>query len=334
MRDAKQRARIEDVSFDTVIVDEAARANPLDLMIPLIQADRRIVLVGDHNQLPQILEPDVEREFNADLRQRLSESLFQRLFASLGKPGAPVQRVVRLNTQFRMHPELGTLVSRHFYDGALRSPQPAEKFQHSLPGYGTAAAAWLDVPAGPEYGRRSKLRPVEAKAVAAEVDRLLQAAPNLTFGVITFYSDQRDKIWAELERRHLAEKPDRGPYRPVAKLLYDQDRKRRDRLLVGTVDAFQGKQFDVVLLSTTRCGPRDDQPPEPSDPKYPRWVARRYGHLILRNRLCVAMSRQQRLLVAVGAAGMFEPGYAPASLAPLTDFLLMCRRGAPHGHLA
>src|SRR5262249_49951977 len=83
MREAKQRTRIEDVSFETVIVDEAARANPLDLMIPLIHAERRIVLVGDHNQLPQMLEPDVEREFDADLRQRLSESLFQRLFTAL-----------------------------------------------------------------------------------------------------------------------------------------------------------------------------------------------------------------------------------------------------------
>jgi AAA domain len=338
MRDAKQRARIEDVSFDTVIVDEAARANPLDLMIPLIHAERRIVLVGDQNQLPQMLEPDVEREFDADLRQRLSESLFQRLFVSLGKPGAPVARVVRLDTQFRMHPELGSLVSRHFYDGELENGRPAEDedFVHGLPGYGSAVAAWLDVPAdrGPEYGERSKCRPVEAAAVAAEVERLVRAAPRLTFGVITFYSDQRDEIWAALKGCKLAERSDRGTYRPVEKLLYDQDGNRRDRLLVGTVDAFQGKQFDVVLLSTTRCGPRHERVPAPADPQYRRWVGRRYGHIVLRNRLCVAMSRQQRLLIAVGAAAMFEPARAPAALAPLTDFLAMCQRGAPHGHLA
>ena len=39
--------------YDTVVVDEAARANPLDLFIPLAKAKRRIILVGDHRQLPQ-----------------------------------------------------------------------------------------------------------------------------------------------------------------------------------------------------------------------------------------------------------------------------------------
>jgi hypothetical protein len=46
MADAKGESRVDEVVFDTVIVDEAARANPLDLMIPLIHASRRIVFVG------------------------------------------------------------------------------------------------------------------------------------------------------------------------------------------------------------------------------------------------------------------------------------------------
>jgi superfamily I DNA and/or RNA helicase len=175
---------------------------------------------------------------------------------------------------------------------------------------------------------------VEAKALAAELDRLLAVAPDLTFGVITFYSDQRTEIWAALQDLKLAERTDRGGYRPVEKLQYNAAGDRLDRLLVGTVDAFQGKQFDVVLLSVTRCGPRHDKVPGPEEPEYRRWAGQRYGHLMLRNRLCVAMSRQQRLLIAVGAAAMFDPGQAPAALEPLTDFLAMCRRGAPHGLLA
>ncbi|MEZ1842827.1 AAA domain-containing protein, partial [Pseudomonas putida] len=35
-----------DIEFDTVVIDEAARANPLDLFIPMSMAKRRIVLVG------------------------------------------------------------------------------------------------------------------------------------------------------------------------------------------------------------------------------------------------------------------------------------------------
>lgn len=48
--------------FENVIVDEAARANPLDLFIPMTQARRRIILVGDQNQLPHNLEPVLEKE--------------------------------------------------------------------------------------------------------------------------------------------------------------------------------------------------------------------------------------------------------------------------------
>ncbi len=43
-------------NFPTVIVDEAARANPLDLLIPVTQASERVILVGDHRQLPQVID--------------------------------------------------------------------------------------------------------------------------------------------------------------------------------------------------------------------------------------------------------------------------------------
>jgi superfamily I DNA and/or RNA helicase len=242
---------------------------------------------------------------------------------------------VRLNRQFRMHPELGDLISRHFYGGELSNGRDAADFVHGLPGYASAVAAWIDVPGGqgPEYGRRSKTRPAEAKVVAAELQRLLEAAPDLTFGAITFYSDQRDAIWRELTRLDLAERTERGGHRPVEELGFNAAGDRLDRLMVGTVDAFQGKQFDVVLLSTTRCAPRHDHVPAPGDPGYRRWAAQRYGHLVLRNRMCVALSRQQRLLITVGAADMFDAAKAPAALAPLTDLLAMCRRGAPHGRM-
>ncbi|NCA70994.1 MAG: hypothetical protein EOM91_12980, partial [Sphingobacteriia bacterium] len=47
---------------------------------------------------------------------------------------------------------------------------------------------------------------------------------------------------------------------------------------------------------------------------------RRFGHLMSPNRLCVAMSRQKRLLVAVGDAGMLEGPGAPEAIGPLVAF--------------
>lgn len=334
MADAKGEDRVDNIVFDTVIVDEAARANPLDLMIPLIHAGLRIVLVGDHYQLPQMLEPDVEREFEPDTRKLLAESLFERLFKGLAKPGVPVQRVVTLDHQFRMHKVLGDFVSRNFYGGQLISPRPDGDFVHGLARYGHAVAAWLDVPpdAGPEArsGDGSRSREAEAAVVADEVARLLEESPDLSVGVVAFYSAQVGLISRKLYGRHLLEREGKDYVLPE-RLRYDSKGERMDRLLVGTVDAFQGKEFDVVLLSTTRCGPRGEVPPVAGSPDYNRWVARRYGHVTLQNRLCVAMSRQQRLLIAVGAASMFEAGLAPSAVSPLTDFLGMCRAGGPHG---
>ncbi|MFC5946648.1 AAA domain-containing protein, partial [Micromonospora harpali] len=85
--DSSEMHRIVDAPlpvFDTVIVDEAARANPLDLMIPLACARKRIVLVGDHKQLPHALELKLERELRRTNRistsSDLSRSLFERWF--------------------------------------------------------------------------------------------------------------------------------------------------------------------------------------------------------------------------------------------------------------
>jgi hypothetical protein len=306
--------------FDTVIVDEAARANPLDLMIPMARARRRIILVGDHKQLPHMLDPEVERELTKVEergRDRLAESLFKRLvdlWELGGEDGH--RRFVRLDTQFRMHPVLGQFVSDVFYDKELRSARPAAEFTHGIKRYGEVPAAWISVPRGdgPETRRGTSLtRPAEASAIADELDRLLNEHPGLTFGVIAFYSAQVELIWEQLGRRNLAEK-ESGAWTPVARLRHGLDGVPLDRLRVGTVDAFQGMEFDVVYLSVVRSA-------QGGRPGTDRST---YGHLMSPNRLCVSMSRQRRLLVTVGDEAMFGPA-APVGVKPVTYFLQLCR---------
>ncbi|MEU8476364.1 DEAD/DEAH box helicase [Streptomyces hygroscopicus] len=336
-------AKDGEVLFDTVIVDEAARANPLDLLIPLTKATRRIVLVGDHMQLPHMLEPDVERAMEEQRRigelKLLRRSLFEQLFTLLREDthdgSAGPRRAVRLNAQFRMHRVLGAFVSDNFYNRTLESPRPDSEFVHGLDGYDGKPAAWLRVPhaAGREVAGRSKARPVEARAIAKEIARLAPGRPDLTFGVISFYASQVQLIWRALEAEGLAVRGGRG-YRPVEILMRDDRNQERTRLQVGTVDAFQGKEFDVCFLSVTRSRPvppemgRLKAPGHPRHDRYATWVREAYGHLVLRNRMCVAMSRQQRLLVAVGDDELFEPATAPPEVAALTDFRRICFAGA------
>ena len=138
MADAKSG---EDTVFRTVIVDEAARSNPLDLLIPMSLAERRIILVGDHRQLPHLLEPDIEREIERsaqeETRSALQQSLFEKLFTELRKreKSDGVKRTVTLNTQYRMHPLLGRFVSEQFYEPygeGFGSPRTEEEFSHDV----------------------------------------------------------------------------------------------------------------------------------------------------------------------------------------------------------
>jgi superfamily I DNA and/or RNA helicase len=163
----------------------------------------------------------------------------------------------------------------------------------------------------------SRTRHAEAAVIAAEIAALIERHPNLTFGVISFYAAQVTEVWKELKKAGLAEFTEAGGWRPVPRLCRDEDGAPLDRLRVGTVDAFQGMEFSVTYLSTVRsCAPaaRTD-------------VKRAYGHLTVANRLCVAMSRQQRLLAVVGDDDMFGPG-SPQAIAPLAAFLELCRKGA------
>lgn len=326
MADAKSG---EDTVFRTVIVDEAARSNPLDLLIPMSLAERRIILVGDHRQLPHLLEPDIEREIERsaqeETRSALQQSLFEKLFTELRKreKSDGVKRTVTLNTQYRMHPLLGQFVSEQFYERygeGFDSPRAEEEFAHDVSlenGISLAGkvAAWVDVPHnfGPESNDRSKRRPVEARRVAQAAYAVVSKYPELSVGVITFYAAQRDEILSSMSN-DLTEPDDEGGFR--IRDQWHQTRDGRERLRIGTVDAFQGKEFDIVFLSLTRSNHV-----QVKDEVTRR---KRYGFLLLENRLCVAMSRQHRLLVVVGDSLMASGAEAEASVRSLCAFRKIC----------
>ena len=326
MADAKSG---EDTVFRTVIVDEAARSNPLDLLIPMSLAERRIILVGDHRQLPHLLEPDIEREIERsaqeETRSALQQSLFEKLFTELHKreKSDGVKRTVTLNTQYRMHPLLGQFVSEQFYEPygeGFSSPRIEEEFAHEVSlknGISLAGkvAAWIDVPHNleSESNDRSKRRPVEARRVAQEAYVVVSQHPELSVGVITFYAAQRDEILSSMSN-DLTESDNEGGFR--VRDQWHQTRDGRERLRIGTVDAFQGKEFDIVFLSLTRSNH--------VQVNNEATRRKRYGFLLLENRLCVAMSRQHRLLVVVGDSSMASGTEAEESVPSLCAFRKIC----------
>lgn len=315
------------LEYEYVVIDEAARVSPRDLMIPMAQG-KKIILVGDHRQLPHIIDEEVARlmeagEEHSSESEWLKRSMFQYLFSERLRTLEErdgITRRVTLDRQFRMHPVLGDFVSRNFYERfdrteAFGSDLPPDDFAHDLPGTGGRPAMWIDVPISDGASKRlgtSWTRPAEVRAIAHQLGDWLDTPEGreLSFGVISFYKAQADLIRQELGRR----------------LRSDGSNGRR--LRIGTVDSFQGMEFDVVFLSVVRTVPKSWTP---KDDDRARQARQLFGHLGLYNRLNVAMSRQRRLLVAVGDSALVRNELASEFIPGLVDFHLLALNEAKEG---
>lgn len=291
--------------FDTVIVDEAARPNPLDLLIPLTSAKRRIVLVGDHRQLPHILDNALQQKviegenISKDANKHLEDSLFERFYLILKRLAKKnnVVRVVTLDTQYRMHPEIGNFISRTFYekygDPKIKAGTPASKRVHGIDKYQNKVAISINIPhikGGEKQQFGSTYRPIEAREVIREAKEILDNNTEKSVGIITFYSRQVSEIFKEALKVSLVDKDKEDNYVIASK--YAKTLEQEERFRIGSVDAFQGKEFDIVLLSLVRSNTHSD-------------IRRKYGFLTSYNRLNVAMSRAKELIITVGDESMF-----------------------------
>ena len=307
--------------YDTVIIDEAARATPPDLLIPMCLAVKRIILVGDHRQLPQLIDDDLCSDIYKNIEQEIEKSsddgrasanledvkkeyesayhlsLFERLFKELKKLEEKdgIKRTITLDKQYRTHPVLGKFCSRLFYEPygeGYESPRPASEFSHNLPGIENKAAVWINVPDGKEEScGTSRINKSEADCIAEYFMKFVRSQKNvprekkLSCGIITFYSAQRNLIERKLES--------------FGNELKDVKYK------VGTVDAFQGMEFDVVFLSIVRTRGKID--------------------FLTPNRMCVSMSRQKKVLIAVGGAEFATSKAARSMEIPaLAEFYDLC----------
>lgn len=261
-------------TYDLVIIDEAARANPLDLFIPMSMG-KKIILVGDHKQLPHMLEPDVLKLIMDDPKFKdlpeIEKSLFERMFSMFSKGNKT--KSILLTHQYRMHPEICKFVSDEFYDSELKTAEEITPELRKSPVEINAGRALtvIDIPItkGKETDGASKSRLVEAEAIAQDLKKILEIDKGASIGVITFYSAQSKVISNQID-----------------KLL---DEEEKENVEVGTVDAFQGKEFDYVLLSCVRSN---------IDGKDA--TKHNVGFLEKPNRLCVAFSRAKRQLAVYG----------------------------------
>ncbi len=246
--------------FDLVVLDEAAQSIEASSWVPLLKA-KRAVLAGDHRQLPPTV---VSRQA---ARDGLDETLFDRLASQYSDDAMRM-----LTVQYRMHERIMNWSSQALYDGRLAAADAVR--EHRLIDLEHVSTAPRDETALPvlmidtagcdleeelEVEGDSRSNEGEAGIVVRHVETLIEAGVRPDeIAVITPYNAQVAKLRLLLERRY-------------------------DRLEVGSVDGFQGREKEAVIISTVRSNPRGQ-----------------VGFLADERRMNVAVTRARRHVAIIG----------------------------------
>ncbi|XP_034869357.1 DNA-binding protein SMUBP-2 isoform X2 [Mirounga leonina] len=218
---------LPDGHFDVVVIDECAQALEASCWIPLLKA-RKCILAGDHKQLPPTTV-----SHKAALAG-LSLSLLERL---VQERGTCVVRMLRV--QYRMHEAIMRWASDTLYHGQLTAhPSVAGHLLRDLPG--VAATEETSIPlllvdtAGcglfelEEEDDQSKGNPGEVRLVSLHIQALVDAGVQASdIAIITPYNLQVDLLRQSLAHRH-------------------------PELEIKSVDGFQGREKEAVVLSFVR----------------------------------------------------------------------------------
>ena len=220
--------RLAKMKFRNVLIDESTQSAEPECMIPLVLGCKQVVLVGDHKQLgPVIMNKKAAKA-------GLNQSLFERLVKLGLSPN-------RLTMQYRMHPRLSEFPSNMFYEGSLQDGvTEQERLRRDIdfpwPVGDTPMMFWSNL--GNEEisaSGTSYLNRTEASNVEKIVTRFFKAGVKpADVGVITPYEGQRSYIVTTMQNTGTFKKES---YKEVE---------------VASVDAFQGREKDYIVLSCVR----------------------------------------------------------------------------------
>ncbi len=229
---------LEDLVFDLAIVDEAGKALMPEILIPLLKT-RKLVLIGDHKQLPPVVHPALYDPEKIELedRQYFKEQIFDTSFFERQFRECPQECKTILTTQYRMPPLIGTMISELFYKGKIQNGKGTEQ---KLPHFFDTSISLLDMTENPRYhevnNQNSPTNPEEANYLVKLLQRIRKKCPDDRIAVITPYKGQKRQIIETLKRSGIS----------------------LEHLPIDTVDAFQGDEAEIVIFCTTRAKRKTD----------------------------------------------------------------------------
>lgn len=254
--------------FDLVVLDEASQASEPLSWVPLTMA-RKAVFAGDAHQLPPTIYSKEAAEGG------LTTTLFDRL-----KDLLPASSQTLLRVQYRMHEDIMRFPSREFYEGKLIADESvARHVAAELPGAAPSdltsrPVTFVDTAgAGFDEAWNDMLESRENKGEAELAVKLLY-----------------ELLGSGLKPQDVAILT---PYTAQAKLL--KTLVREPGLEIGSVDGFQGREKEAIILSLVRSS-----------------AAGQIGFLSDMRRLNVAITRARRCLIVLGDSATIgrHPVYA------------------------
>ncbi|MDY0214816.1 MAG: AAA domain-containing protein [Bacilli bacterium] len=295
--------------IDVVIIDEVSKSSFIELLIPILYG-KTVILVGDHRQLPPMYEyrnfRDEDYEgldsdiINPTINKRYTE-MYENSFFKMLFEKAPNDYKIMLTKQYRSHEHIMN-VFNHFYNKNLELGDVSQNShkKHYLNVEGNQRLIieqdkhiyFVD---SKEYESRSEdstsihnkgeadivielLKKIDDayqqnKDFNPRVNKNLRIDERMSIGVICTYGDQAQLIKQKRKSNKLTN-------------FKSFNEKSDSKLIVSTVDDFQGDERDIIIVSMVR-NPKE---PGKSNP----------GFITAYQRINVAFSRARRLLIIVG----------------------------------
>lgn len=289
--------------FNVAIIDEATQIlepQLLGILCARGEDDRnaidKFILIGDHKQLPAVVLQNTEQSaiYDESLLSiglaNLKDSLFERLYRNCSSGNDSSSSIIADNTlsatsrsydmlcrQGRMHPEVALFANRAFYGGRLIPVGLPHQLEDS--GHISRVAFYPSIPE--RAGSSAKVNSSEARIVAGLAARIYESNQkhfdeSRTLGVITPYRSQIALIKKEIETLGI----------PAL-----------NRILVDTVERFQGSERDVIIYSFCVN--------HPYQLKFLSNLTEEAGVLIDR-KLNVALTRARKQMFITGVPGLLK----------------------------
>lgn len=285
---------IQENIYDLVVIDEAARSPASELAIAM-QVGRKVLLVGDHKQLPPLFDDEhikaAKRILLTVSTDEFKRSDFERAFVS--SYGKTVGRFLKI--QYRMIPAVGNLVSECFYseEGGLETGRGVtEKAYLELFEEICTPVTWIDTskatsksfeskPTAKNANQKSYVNRYESEIILELLSKLVshENAESLLIeddepkiGIICMYGEQV---------RHLI--------REINGVAWARTLLEKGIIKVDTIDSYQGKENDIIIVSLVRSNSSGSQ-----------------GHVSSENRANVALSRAKEALFIIGNSDMWQ----------------------------